>query len=83
MARLLVKARAQVECVMTAGAQRFLGVETLAGITGRPVLTELFHGAGELHVELAARSDAIAVVPATADVLARLAHGRADDLLAA
>jgi phosphopantothenoylcysteine decarboxylase/phosphopantothenate--cysteine ligase len=83
LARSLMRAGAHVEALMTAAALQFLGRETLAGLTGRPVHTELFHGAGELHVELAARSDLIAIVPATADVLARLAHGRADDLLAA
>jgi phosphopantothenoylcysteine decarboxylase/phosphopantothenate--cysteine ligase len=83
LARSLLRAGAHVEALMTSAALQFLGRETLAGLTGRPVHTELFHGAGELHVELAARSDLIAIVPATADALARLAQGRADDLLAA
>jgi phosphopantothenoylcysteine decarboxylase / phosphopantothenate---cysteine ligase len=83
LARLLVRAGASVEPVMTRSALRFLGRATLEGLTGRPVQTDLFHGPGEPHVELARQSDLIAVVPATADLLARLAHGRADELITA
>jgi len=83
LVRLLVRAGASVEGVMTRSAQRFLGRATLEGLTGRPVQTDLFHGPGEPHVELAQRSDLIAIVPATADLLARLAHGRADDMITA
>lgn len=83
LARLLVRAGASVEPVMTRSALRFLGRATLEGLTGRPVQSDLFHGPGEPHVELARHSDLIAVVPATADLLARLAHGRADDLITA
>jgi phosphopantothenoylcysteine decarboxylase/phosphopantothenate--cysteine ligase len=83
LVRLLVRAGASVEPVMTRSALRFLGRATLEGLTGRPVQTDLFQGPGEAHVELARRSDLIAVVPATADLLARLAHGRADDLITA
>ncbi|HKO90420.1 MAG TPA: bifunctional phosphopantothenoylcysteine decarboxylase/phosphopantothenate--cysteine ligase CoaBC, partial [Polyangiaceae bacterium] len=83
LARLLVRAGANVQAVMTRSALRFLGRATLEGLTGRPVQSDLFQGPGEPHVELAQRSDLIAVVPATADLLARLAHGRADDLITA
>ncbi len=71
--------------VMTASAQRFIGAATLAGLAGEPVHIDMFDAgtAGELHVDLAARADVIAIVPATADVLARLAQGRADDLVTA
>jgi phosphopantothenoylcysteine decarboxylase/phosphopantothenate--cysteine ligase len=85
VARLLVKAGARVLPVMSASATRFLGPVTLAGITGEPVSTDMWDPsfAGEIHVRLAERADLVAIVPATADVLARLAHGRADDLVTA
>ncbi len=85
VARLLVKAGATVLPVMTESATRFVGPVTLAGVTGEAVATDMWDSsfAGEMHVRLAERADAVAVVPATADVLARLAQGRADDLVAA
>jgi phosphopantothenoylcysteine decarboxylase/phosphopantothenate--cysteine ligase len=85
LARLLVKAGAKVLPVMTASAARFVGPVTLAGICGEPVATDMWDPsfAGEMHVELARRADVVAIVPATADVLARLAGGRADDLVTA
>jgi phosphopantothenoylcysteine decarboxylase/phosphopantothenate--cysteine ligase len=85
LARLLRKGGATVLPVMTASAARFVGVATFAGITGEPVVTDMWDAsfAGEVHVRLAERADLVAVVPATADVLARLAHGRADDLVTA
>jgi phosphopantothenoylcysteine decarboxylase/phosphopantothenate--cysteine ligase len=85
VARLLVKAGARVLPVMTASAARFLGPVTLAGVCGEPVAIDMWDASvpGELHVRLAERADVVAVVPATADFLARLAQGRADDLAAA
>ena len=85
VARLLVKAGARVLPVMTASAGRFLGAVTLAGITGEPVAADMWDASfpGEMHVRLAERADIVAIVPATADVLSRLAHGRADDLVTA
>jgi phosphopantothenoylcysteine decarboxylase/phosphopantothenate--cysteine ligase len=85
LARLLVKAGAKVLPVMTASAARFVGPLTLAGITGESVATDMWDPtvAGEVHVRLAERADLVAIVPATADVLARLAQGRADDLVTA
>jgi phosphopantothenoylcysteine decarboxylase / phosphopantothenate---cysteine ligase len=84
VARLLVQAKATVIPVMTRSASKFVGAATLAGITGERALLDMFDGSpGELHVELGARADAILVVPATADVLARFAEGRADDLVTA
>jgi phosphopantothenoylcysteine decarboxylase/phosphopantothenate--cysteine ligase len=70
---------------MTASAQRFVGAVTFSGITGHPVATDMWDAgfAGEMHVALADSADALLIVPATADVLSRLAHGRADDLLTA
>jgi phosphopantothenoylcysteine decarboxylase/phosphopantothenate--cysteine ligase len=85
LARLLVQGGAKVLPVMTASAGRFLGPVTLAGICGEPVAGDMWDASlpGELHVRLAERADLVAIVPATADVLARLAQGRADDLVAA
>jgi phosphopantothenoylcysteine decarboxylase/phosphopantothenate--cysteine ligase len=85
VARLLVKAGARVVPVMTPSAQRFLGAATLAGITGERVHTDMFDPAvaGELHVELGAAADVVALVPATAELCAALAQGRADDLVRA
>jgi phosphopantothenoylcysteine decarboxylase / phosphopantothenate---cysteine ligase len=85
LARLLGKAGATVLPVMTEAAARFVGPLTLAGITGEPVTADLWDTSlpGEVHVRLADRADLVAVAPATADLLARLAHGRADDLVSA
>jgi phosphopantothenoylcysteine decarboxylase/phosphopantothenate--cysteine ligase len=85
VARQCVKAGATVLPVMTASAARFVGPVTLAGISGQSVVTDMFDPtfAGEAHVALAARAELVAIVPATADMLARLAGGRADDLVTA
>ena len=85
LARLLVKAGAKVLPVMTASAARFVGPVTLAGICGEPVAIDMWDSSfpGEMHVTMAARADLVAIVPATADVLSRLASGRADDLVTA
>lgn len=68
---------------MTRSARQFLGAATLSGLTGRPVYDDMFEVPGELHVTLAGDSDLIVVAPATADLLARAAAGRADDLVTA
>lgn len=85
VARACIKAGAKVLPLMTTSAQRFVGPVTLAGITGEPVATDMWDPAfpGEMHVSIAARADLIVIVPATADLLARLAQGRADDLVTA
>jgi phosphopantothenoylcysteine decarboxylase / phosphopantothenate---cysteine ligase len=85
LARLLRKGGMTVLPVMTASATRFVGVVTFAGITGETVATDMWDAslAGEVHVRLAERADLVAIVPATADLLARLAQGRADDLVTA
>ncbi len=84
-ARLLIKAGATVLPVMTQSATRFVAPVTFAGICGQSVALDMFDPsfAGEMHVALADRVDLVLVVPATADTLARLAEGRADDLVAA
>jgi phosphopantothenoylcysteine decarboxylase/phosphopantothenate--cysteine ligase len=68
---------------MTRSAHRFVGAATLSGLTGRPVYDDMFGAPGELHVSLGRESDLIVVVPATADLLARLANGHADELVTA
>src|ERR1700755_602615 len=84
LARLLVKAGAEVDVVMTRAATEFVGAVTFEALTGRPVHTGLFDPGRALdHIRLAKAADAVVVAPATADFLARAAMGRADDLLAA
>jgi phosphopantothenoylcysteine decarboxylase/phosphopantothenate--cysteine ligase len=83
--RLLLAEGAEVEVVLSASALEFVGAQTFSGLSGRPALTHVFDAArgGEIHVDLAKRSDLVIVAPATADVLARFASGRADDLVSA
>jgi phosphopantothenoylcysteine decarboxylase/phosphopantothenate--cysteine ligase len=83
--RALAREAAEVEVVLTRSAEEFVGAATFAGLTGAPPHRSMFDPSlgGELHVALAQRSDLLLIAPATADVLARLAQGRADDLLTA
>lgn len=84
LARLLSKAGATVRVVMTKGGQAFITPLTFQALTGEPVLTELLdpeHEAAMGHIELARWADLIVIAPASANVIARLASGRADDLL--
>lgn len=84
LVRLLRKAGARVKVIMTRGATEFITPLTLQALSGEPVHTELLDEAAEAgmgHIELARWADALLIAPATADVLARLVAGRADDLL--
>jgi phosphopantothenoylcysteine decarboxylase/phosphopantothenate--cysteine ligase len=84
VARLLTSAGAQVSVVLTEAATRFIGADTFSALTGEPAYTSLWERPGEvLHVRLAREADVAVVVPATANVLAKLANGHADDLLTA
>jgi len=84
LARLLAKAGADVDVVMTAAAQEFVTAVTFEALTGRPVHTALVAGGHALdHIALARSAHAIVVAPATADFMARAAHGHANDLLSA
>jgi phosphopantothenoylcysteine decarboxylase/phosphopantothenate--cysteine ligase len=85
VARLLVKAGLRVVPLMTRSAKHFVGPLTLSGVCGEPVHSEMLDAEvpGELHVELGRVADLVLLVPATADLLARLAQGRADDLVTA
>lgn len=84
LARRLIDAGADVRVVMTAGAQAFVTPLTLQALTGKPVHTDLLDPAAEAamgHIELARWADSVLVAPASANALARLAAGFADDLL--
>ncbi len=82
LARDLTRLGAQVDVVLTAGANRFVAPLSFEALTGRRVLTELFSAEGAaMHIRLGAEADAVCVAPATADFMARAAAGRADDLL--
>lgn len=85
LVRLLIKAGAEVQVMMTRSAKAFVGTATFSGLTGNSVVSDMFDDGvgGELHVDIAHESDAIVVVPATADILARFAQGRADDTVTA
>lgn len=84
LTRLLVKAGIVVDVVMTDAATRFVTSTTFQALSGRPVLTDLWEsGAANAmgHIAVSRGADAILVAPASADFLAKLAQGRADDLL--
>ena len=84
LASLLVQRGAGVTAVLTRNARRFVGAATFAALTGRPVASRSFDPAAfplGAHIELAARADLVVVAPASADLLAKVAGGAADDLL--
>jgi phosphopantothenoylcysteine decarboxylase/phosphopantothenate--cysteine ligase len=89
LARALMERGCSVQTVMTAGAQEFVRPLTFAALTGKKVITSLFASqTGEdvlassvEHIRVAQENDALVVAPATADVLAKFAHGQADDFL--
>jgi len=86
LCRLFVKAGATVRVVMTEAATRFIAPLTLQTLSGAPVALDLFDPAAEAeigHIKLADEADLLVVAPATADFIARMAAGMADDLLAA
>lgn len=86
LVRLLVKAGAEVQVVMTESAKTFITPLTLATLSKRPVLSTFINddtGSWNNHVELGLWADAVVIAPATAHTLARCAHGFADDLLSA
>ena len=84
LVRRLRDAGALVRVAMTDNAQRFVGAATFQALSGAPVRTSLWDEAAEAamgHIELARWADRIVVAPATANTLAKLAHGFADDLV--
>lgn len=84
LARLLTQAGAEVDVVMTRGALEFVGAITFEAVTGRRTYSGIFGPGNALdHIRLARDASVFVVAPATADFLARAAHGHADDLLSA
>ncbi|MBI5231885.1 MAG: bifunctional phosphopantothenoylcysteine decarboxylase/phosphopantothenate--cysteine ligase CoaBC [Coriobacteriales bacterium] len=84
LARTLMRADMRVKVVMTEAAQHFVGAATFRALTGEPVATTLWDdqaSARVFHVSLAEEADVMVIAPATANTLAKLASGRADDLL--
>lgn len=84
LVRRLMDHGAEVQVVMSRGAQQFVTALTFQAVSGRAVRADLWDEAAEAamgHIELARWADEILIAPATADVIARLAHGFADDLL--
>jgi phosphopantothenoylcysteine decarboxylase/phosphopantothenate--cysteine ligase len=85
LVRRLRERGAEVQVVMTAAAREFVTATTFQAVSGRSVRSDLWDPAAEAamgHIELARWADAILIAPASADFLARLATGQADDLLA-
>src|SRR5262245_64526545 len=86
LARLLVKAGADVRVAMTEAATRFIGTATMQALSGQPVWTDLWDARvpdSMGHIELSRDRDLIVVAAATADFMAGVVHGRAGGLLAA
>ena len=84
IASQLTQAGARVETVMTESATRFITPLTLRSLTGRPVVTDMFEPSTEYrleHVALAEAANVVVIAPATANTIARLAAGIADDIL--
>jgi phosphopantothenoylcysteine decarboxylase / phosphopantothenate---cysteine ligase len=84
LARSLTLGGALVDVVLTEAARRFVGEATFQALTGRPVLTDMWalpEDGVVGHVSLGQRADAMLIAPATADAIARIAAGMADDLL--
>jgi len=86
LVRLLVKADASVQVVMTRAAREFVGAATFQALSGHPVFTDLFDLGQESqigHIQVADGADLVVLAPATANTIARLSAGLADDALAA
>ena len=84
LARELRAEGADVTAILTASATRFVGAETFAGLTGNAAHASLWQADGTVvHVDLAHDADVLVIAPATANTIAKLAHGLADDLLSA
>ena len=84
LASKLTQAGAKVETVMTEAATKFVTPLTLRNLTGRPVVTDMFEMASEYseeHIALAETADVVVIAPATANSIAKLAAGIADDML--
>jgi phosphopantothenoylcysteine decarboxylase / phosphopantothenate---cysteine ligase len=83
LVRVFRQRNTQVQCVLTPAAQQFITALSAASLSGQKVFTELFSLTDEAmmgHIELSRSADLIVIVPATADLLAKMANGLADDL---
>jgi len=86
LARLMIRKKWEVSVVMTAAATRFVGELTFRTLTRRPVVIDMFQETEAwrpTHIALADWADALVIAPCTANVIAKLAHGLADDALSA
>ena len=84
LTRLLIKSGREVTVAMTDSAQEFVGAATFQALSGHPVFSDLWDARpdnGMAHIELTRTNDVMLIAPASADFLARLVHGRSDDLL--
>ncbi len=84
LVRLFVKVGKEVTVVMTESATQFVGTATFQALSGKPVYTDLWDKRpdnGMAHIDLTRNNDVMLIAPASADFLARLVHGRSDDLL--
>mgnify|MGYP003603368180 CR=1 FL=1 len=84
LVRRLREAGAEVRVAMTGNAQRFVGAQTFQALSGQPVRSSLWDAEAEAamgHLELARWAQRVVIAPATANTLAKLAHGFADDLV--
>jgi phosphopantothenoylcysteine decarboxylase/phosphopantothenate--cysteine ligase len=84
LVRRLIERGAEVQVVMTTAAQRFVSAMSFQAVSGRPTRNDLWDGTAEAamgHIELARWAQLVLIAPASADFIARLAGGRADDLL--
>lgn len=84
LVRLLVKSGREVSVIMTKAATRFVGALTFRSLSRNPVVTDMFDDPEEWvpgHVAVAERADILVIAPCSANLLAKLAHGIADDML--
>lgn len=84
LTRLLVKSGREVTVAMTESATQFVGTATFQALSGKPVYTDLWDKRpenGMAHIDLTRNNDVMLIAPASADFIARLVHGRSDDLL--
>ena len=84
LCRALIKAGATVQVVMTEAAEQFITPVTMQALSGRPVFTSQWDARQDnnmAHINLSREADAIVIAPCSADFMAKLLHGRADDLL--
>jgi phosphopantothenoylcysteine decarboxylase / phosphopantothenate---cysteine ligase len=84
LTRLFIKSSREVTVMMTESATQFVGMATFQALSGKPVFTDLWDKRpdnGMAHIDLTRNNDVMLIAPASADFLARLVHGRSDDLL--